>query len=220
MARETRKCGTCGNPIIVNRQSLDNIAFYQGYYHHANCLISKAENGVLSGKRVANWENLLNKIPQLQEDAKKKLYYPMMQDEFNDYLLNHYDVTVISNRFWNIISDLGLGNYKHKKCKPIDIETIFHTWKWGQKHLDKIAANNKAKHKGPSNDEQRLNYDLAIVIQHVGDYKKHITETKEQAEVIAKHTENKNKINYEQLYSQSNSQKQTDSILDLMNDIF
>ena len=100
------------------------------------------------------------------------------------------------------------------------METVFQTWKWGQKHLDKIASNNKTKHRGPINDEQRLNYDLAIVVQHVGDYKKHVTETKEQAETVAKHTENKNKINYEQLYAQSSSQQQTDSIIDLMNDIF
>ena len=220
MARETRKCGTCGNPIIVNRQNIDNIAFYQGYHHHLGCLVSKAENGIASGKHVANWERLLNRIPELQAESKRRLEHCAIQDEFNDYLLQHYDVTVISNRFWNIVGDLGLGSYKHKKCKPIDMDTIFQTWKWGQKHLDKIAANNKTKHRGPSNDEQRLNYDLAIVVQHVGDYKKHIIETKEQAEVVAKHTENKNKINYEKLYSQSNSQQQTDSIIDLMNDIF
>lgn len=220
MARETRKCGTCGKDIIVSRQNLDNIAFYQGYHHHVGCLVSKAEKGIESGKRVANWEKLLNKIPELQAESKRRLEYTIIQDEFNDYLLMHYDVTAVSNRFWNIVSDLGLGSYKHKKCNPIDMETIMGTWKWGQKHLDKIAANNKAKHKGPSNDEQRLNYDLAIVVQHVGDYKKHITSTKEEAAMVEERIEKQSKINYENLYKQSTSQAHSNSILDLMNEIF
>ena len=220
MARETRKCGTCGNPIIVNRQNLNNIAFYQGYHHHVGCLVSKAEKGIESGKRVANWEKLLSRIPELQAESKRRLEHTMIQDEFNDYLLEHYDVISVSNRFWNIISDLELGSYKHKKCKPIDMQTIMDTWKWGHHHLDRIAANNKTKHKGPSNDEQRLNYDLAIVIKHVGDYKKHMIETKEEAAMVEERIEKQNKINYENLYKQSTSQAQSESILDLMNEIF
>lgn len=171
MARETRKCGTCGNSIIVNRQNIDNVAFYQGYHHHVGCLIEKANKGVESGKRVANWERLLNRIPELQAESKRRLWHSVVQDEFNDYLLEHYDVFAVSNRFWNIVGELGLGSYKRQKCKPVDMDTIFQTWKWGQKNLDKIAANNKANNKGPSNDEQRLNYDLAIVLKHIGDYK-------------------------------------------------
>lgn len=220
MARETRKCGTCGKDIIVNRQNLDNIAFYQGYHHHVGCLVNKAEEGIKSGKRVANWERLLNKIPELQAESKRKLGHSVVQDEFNDYLLEHYDVTAVSNRFWNIANDLANGNYKRKKCNPVDLDTLFQTWKWGQKHLDKIAANNKAKHKGPSNDEQRLNYDLAIVVQHVGDYKKHITSTKEEQAMVEERIEKQSKINYENLYKQSASQAHSDSILDLMNEIF
>jgi hypothetical protein len=204
----------------VSRQNLDNIAFYQGYHHHVGCLVSKAEKGIESGKRVSNWERLLNKIPELQAESKRRLGHSVVQDEFNDYLLEHYDVTAVSNRFWNIANDLANGNYKRKKCYPVDLDTLFQTWKWGQKHLDKIAANNKAKHKGPSNDEQRLNYDLAIVVQHVGDYKKHITSTKEEAAMVEERIEKQSKINYENLYKQSTSQAHSDSILDLMNEIF
>lgn len=220
VARETRKCGTCGNPIIVNRQNLDNIAFYQGYYHHVGCLVDKANKGVESGKRVANWVRLLNRIPELKAESKRKLEYTMVQDEFNDYLLQHYDVIAVSNRFWNIVNELGNGIYKRQKCKPIDIDTIMGTWKWGQHHLDKIAASNKTNNRGPSNDDQRLNYDLAIVIKHVGDYKKHITSTKEEAAIVTERIEKQNKINYEELYKQSESKSQREDILDLMDEIF
>lgn len=220
MARETRKCGTCGNPIIVNRQNLDNIAFYQGMHHHLGCLTNKAEKGIESGKRIANWERLLNRMPELQAESKRRLGHSVIQDEFNDYLLAHYDVEAVSNWFWNIVNEVGNGNYKRKKCKPIDIDTIFQTWKWGQHHLDNIASSNKAKNKGPTNDAQRLNYDLAVVISHVGDYKKHITSTKEEEARVIERIEKQNKINYEELYKQSESKSQREDILDLMDEIF
>lgn len=169
-----RKCGTCGNDIIVSRHNLDNVVFYQNRYHHIECILDKIEQGIKSGKRIANWEKLQNRISELQEKAKENLYHGVVRDEFNEYLLEYYDVVSISNRFWQIVEEIENGIYKRKKCRPIDIETLMEAWKWGQKNLDKIAASNRAKNKGPQNDEQRLNYDLAIVLQHINQYKKYI----------------------------------------------
>ena len=165
-----RKCGTCGQDIVVDRHNLDNIAFYQNRYHHVGCLVDKANKGIASGKRVAIWEKLLNRIPELQEEAKKNLGHGLIRDEFNEYLLNHYDIISVPNRFWQIIEDIGNGNYRKNKCRPTDIDRIFQTWKWGQSNLDKIASNNKIKNKGTKNDDERLNYDLAIVLKHVPQY--------------------------------------------------
>ena len=165
-----RKCGTCGQDIVVDRHNLDNIAFYQNRYHHVGCLVDKANKGIASGKRVAIWEKLLNRIPELQEEAKKNLGHGLIRDEFNEYLLNHYNIISVPNRFWQIIEDIGNGNYRKNKCRPTDIDRIFQTWKWGQSNLDKIASNNKIKNKGPKNDDERLNYDLAIVLKHVPQY--------------------------------------------------
>lgn len=215
-----RKCGTCGKIITINRHSIDNIVYYQTRYHHLDCFVEKVKKGANAKRNSAHWKEVLNNIQKLQEDAKNKLKHPMIRDEFNNYLIEQYDVSAISGAFWTVVEDIGNGIYKRKKCRPIDMDTILQTWKWGQKHLDKIAANNKAKNRGPINGSQRLPYDLAIVLQHVDDYKKHITETKEQKEVIAKHIETSNKINYEQLYAQSNNQNRSESIIDLMNDIF
>ena len=154
----------------MDRHNLDNIAFYQNRYHHVGCLVDKANKGIASGKRVAIWEKLLNRIPELQEEAKKNLGHGLIRDEFNEYLLNHYNIISVPNRFWQIIEDIGNGNYRKNKCRPTDIDRIFQTWKWGQSNLDKIASNNKIKNKGPKNDDERLNYDLAIVLKHVPQY--------------------------------------------------
>ena len=107
---------------------------------------------------------------RVAEEAKKNLGHGLIRDEFNEYLLNHYDIISVPNRFWQIIEDIGNGNYRKNKCRPTDIDRIFQTWKWGQSNLDKIASNNKIKNKGPKNDDERLNYDLAIVLKHVPQY--------------------------------------------------
>lgn len=215
-----RKCGTCEQDIIVDRHNLDDIAFYNNRYHHVDCLLDKANNGIKSGKRISNWEKLLNRIPELKEKAKQKIKHSIIRDEFNEYLLNHYDVITISNRFWSAIEDIGNGIYRNKKCRKTDMETIFNAWSFYQNNLDKINMNNKEKHRGPTTDGQRINYDLAIIVQHIGDYQKNITATKEESARAEEHIEKQNKINYKELYSQSNNQGASNDILDLMDEIF
>lgn len=212
-----RKCGTCGQDIVVDRHNLDNIAFYQNRYHHVKCLMDKANNGIQSGKRVANWEKLLNRIPELQLEAKKSLEHGVIRDEFNEYLLNHYDIISVPNRFWQIIEDIGNGNYRKNKCRPTDIDRIFQTWKWGQSNLDKIASNNKIKNKGPKNDDERLNYDLAIVLKHVPQYLAYEAKNKAVAAEI------KNTSAFEDIDLSRIGQKKTEKkndVSDIFDDFF
>ena len=212
-----RKCGTCGQDIVVDRHNLDNIAFYQNRYHHVKCLMDKANNGIQSGKRVAIWEKLLNRIPELQEEAKKNLGHGLIRDEFNEYLLNHYDIISVPNRFWQIIEDIGNGNYRKNKCRPTDIDRIFQTWKWGQSNLDKIASNNKIKNKGPKNDDERLNYDLAIVLKHVPQYLAYEAKNKAVAAEI------KNTSAFEDIDLSRIGQKKTEKkndVSDIFDDFF
>ena len=212
-----RKCGTCGQDIVVDRHNLDNIAFYQNRYHHVGCLADKANKGIASGKRVAIWEKLLNRIPELQEEAKKNLGHGLIRDEFNEYLLNHYDIISVPNRFWQIIEDIGNGNYRKNKCRPTDIDRIFQTWKWGQSNLDKIASNNKIKNKGPKNDDERLNYDLAIVLKHVPQYLAYEAKNKAVAAEI------KNTSAFEDIDLSKIGQKKTEKkndVSDIFDDFF
>lgn len=212
-----RKCGTCGQDIVVDRHNLDNIAFYQNRYHHVGCLTDKANKGIASGKRVAIWEKLLNRIPELQEEAKKNLGHGLIRDEFNEYLLNHYDIISVPNRFWQIIEDIGNGNYRKNKCRPTDIDRIFQTWKWGQSNLDKIASNNKIKNKGPKNDDERLNYDLAIVLKHVPQYLAYEAKNKAVAAEI------KNTSAFEDIDLSRIGQKKTEKkndVSDIFDDFF
>lgn len=213
-----RKCGTCGQDIIVDRHNLDDVAFYNNRYHHVNCLLNKANDGIKSGKRVSVWEKLLNRIPELKEAAKQKIKHGIIRDEFNEYLLNHYDVITISNRFWNVVEDVGNGIYRKKKCRQTDMETIFGAWSFYQNNLDKINMNNKAKHRGPTTDEQRINYDLAIIIQHIGDYQRNITQEKLEAIEKKAQQDNTVEIDYNKV-QRKNESNGLDDISDLIDSL-
>lgn len=180
-SKTTRKCGKCGEQITIDRQSLNEIVFYQNKFYHIDCFVEKANQGMNSTRYAKHWQEVLDRLSEFQAEARRRLEHYMIRDEFNNYLLANYDVCTVSERFWQIVEDIENGSYKRKKCKPVDMQLLMDTWKWGQKNLDKIALNNKARNKGPKNDEQRLNYDLAIVLQHVGDYKKY--KVKEQMNI-------------------------------------
>lgn len=218
----TRICGKCGNEITIDRQNINNLVYYQNRFYHLGCFMEKINKGLESKRYGARWREIQKQLPELQAEAKRRVEYGMLQDEFTEYLLSNYDVYSVSNRFWNLVSDLANGEYKGKKCRPIDISTLMAVWKWGQKKLDKIAANNKAKNKGPQNDEQRLNYDLAIILQHVGDYKKHIEKEKATREEIIQATRKQPKIDYSSLSknTQVKTEIDTSDMSVLINEIF
>ena len=221
-SKTTRKCGKCGEKITIDRQSLNNIVYYQNKFYHIDCFVEKANQGMDSTRYAAHWQEILNRLPEFQAEAKRRLEHYMIRDEFNDYLLANYDVYAVSERFWNIAEDISNGIYKRKKCKAIDMQTLMDAWKWGQKKLDKIAANNKAKNKGPQNDEQRLNYDLAIILQHIGDYKKHVEKEKVAREEIIQATKKQPKIDYSSLNknTQTKTEIDTSDMSVLINEIF
>jgi hypothetical protein len=221
-----RNCTACKESIEISRSDLTNVIYYDKAYYHKACFCERAEKRSQSKcKKQKEWQSALNNISELEIDTKRMLKSSLDQGDLNEWLLRHYDISVVPKRFWQIVADLERGAYKGKRCKPVTMETLLGAWKWGQKKLDSIANNNKMKHTGPQNDEARITYDLAVLVQKVplyltqketGAYNEaRIQETKEKA-VRA------NMFNYEELSKQavSSTQEESNDILDLMNEIF
>lgn len=216
-----RKCDKCKEEMMISLKDVDDIIYYNNLYYHKHCFVSKATRNALSNQSYAEkWQTILDNLPAIEAETKVILRHNVGKEILNKWLLEHYDVDVVPSSFWTLVADLKNGKYKSQKCKPIQTDTLAAMWKWGQNNLDKIYANNKNKHKGPSNDADRLNYDLAILLKHSGDYMKYITRTKEEASEIATRVEKANKFDYEKIYKESKKQEAQTDILDLMNDIF
>ena len=79
----------------------------------------------------------------------------------------YYDIIEVPKRIFNAAADLEMGKYQNRKCKPVPMNVLYECWKWCQKKLNDINQYNRAHNKGPSNDSDRLAYDLAVVLGKV-----------------------------------------------------
>ena len=215
-----RKCAACPKPIEIDKEHTSNIVYYKKKYYHSNCFCDLAtKRSQAKIKSASEWKDALDNLWELEADTKKMLESALTKDELNDWLLAHYDVTVVPSRFWQIVADLERGIYKGKKCKSVPMETLLGAWEWGQKKLDSIAKNNKTNRRGPQNDEARLVYDLAILIGHISDYTKYINKIK-SAEI---ERENKRKeeikVDYNKIKTSSNDNHGLDDINELLDDL-
>lgn len=170
-----RKCAKCKGEIEIDRNNITNIVNYQGKYYHSGCFEVFATQRAASKRgNYEQWQKALVNLWHIETETIKALERFCAKDDLNMWLLDHYDVSVVPTYFWQVVADLENGKYKQQKCKPMSIDMLYNMWMWGQKRLDDINERNKINHSGPQSDSDRLRYDLAILISHTEDYKKHI----------------------------------------------
>ena len=214
-----RKCAKCKGEIEINKKNICNVLQFQDKYYHYDCFEAMATEKAQSNRgKPQMWQDALDRIWDIEDETKKMLEQFCAKDDLNTWLLDNYDIVMIPTRFWQVVADLGVGKYKNKRCKPIPVKNLYDCWKWGQIHLDKIAANNKLNHKGPTNDADRLRYDLAILITKYPSFLKY----KSKMAVVAATSnikEKQPKIDYSTLGNNKPTDSDSD-ILDLMDEIF
>ena len=177
-----RKCAQCKEAIEIDNNNIVDVICYEKSYYHKHCFCALAEKRSQSKRgKPEKWQAALNNIYQIEAETVQTLRSLCAKDELNAWLLEHYDITAVPARFWQIVADLECGKYKGRQCKPVSMDTLLGAWKWGQRKLNKINANNKAKSNWKMDDSQRVLYDLAIIASKVPLYLLKKTE-KEAAE--------------------------------------
>lgn len=221
-----RKCKQCKETIVIDADNIQGVALYSKSYYHTDCLRSNAEQKVTAkrGKWQA-WATALEQIEKYEQEAYHSIRAFAVRNELNKYILDNYDVVAVPSRFWQVLADLENGKYRQKTCRPVSTEDVLGAWKWGQNKLDKIALNNQINKRGPDADEGRIMYDLSIVVQHVGDYrrhKKHIELQAAAAKIDLEKDKAQTSVNYEVICKnkENNRQHDEDNINDLIDEIF
>ena len=223
-ATKTRTCHECKEKIKVNMNNIYGIIYYKHNYYHKDCFCKIAEGHIQSGRgKPQDWKEALDHIDELERHAKEllssRIIYKNNTDDLNEYLLSQYDVISITGRFWQVVADLNNGIYRRKRCKKVATETLLETWKWYQQKLNDINMYNKAHNKGPKNDEERIPYDLAIVVQKVPEYLAY--KEKQKAAEIEREISKKENINidYSKIKSINNNNDGLDDISDLLEEL-
>lgn len=166
-----RKCAKCKGEIEIDRNNISSVLQFQGKYYHSDCFESMAEQKASSNRgKPEQWRDALDRLWELEAETKKMLEHFFVKDELNVWLLSNYDITMIPTRFWQVVAELEGGMYKGKRCKPVGISTLYGCWKWGQRKLNEINQYNKSQNKGPTDDNARLMYDMAILIGKIPNY--------------------------------------------------
>lgn len=192
----TRKCTKCKEQIVIDVDNISGIVRYKDLFYHSACFVEYCQGRAAKKSSSPVWQQLLNDMSPVENAAKEKISYKLSKDRLNEYLLSHYDVVAVPDRFWNVVAEIENGEYKQKKCNPVSISMLLDVWKWGQKNLDIINRNNKKSGKGPKDDNQRISYDLAILVGKVPNYLKQQAKRElEEAERKAMEKENL-KIDY------------------------
>lgn len=221
----TRKCFHCSQKIdVTNKENLGHVLRYKDRYYHTTCFIELAESRVARNDRhSASWQEALDNIDQLIEDAKKSIVAKKINpktDTLNDYLRMEYHVSgSFSQRFWSIIMDIGNGIYKRRRCQPIDCDTLLDMWRYYRKELNSTYTYNKA-HGNLMEYETRALYDLAILMGKYGAYQREMA--KREAEEVERQKQRKEtvKIDYSKIINNTKKENTLRDISSLVDDIF
>ena len=214
----TRKCACCKGEIEIDVHDIKDVIFYNKLYYHANCFEEMAKQKAASKRgKPQMWQEALDRLWELEAETNKMLKSALTKDELNDWLLAHYDVAVVPVRLWQIVADLERGAYKGKRCRPVSMEMLLGVWKWGQRKLDEIAANNRANHKGPADDNARLVYDLAILVGKVPSYLTYKEKQKTTVIELARNT-SYDEVDMSRIGQQKKEVKK--DISDIFNDLY
>lgn len=216
-----RKCNACKQAIKIHSDNIKDVVYYKKLYYHSECFHDMAERKSQQKRgNPAEWKAAIDNIEQFERDAvnvlSSRLSYLGAKDDLNDYLLSQYNVVSVPDRFWQVVADLNNGIYKHKRCKKISTDVLLETWKWGQHKLNEINKKNKMSHKGPTDDAQRIPYDLAILVTKVPNYLAH--KAKQEAMVEEMKREISSRIDYNNIHVAESKSEGLDDISDILNE--
>ena len=168
--------------------------------------------------------NLLNsqEIIQIKKESYNHLIHSIERQCVYEFILDIYDLNIIPTNIWRKISDIYSGLYKGMSIS-IPPEHLLDMWKRKIDMLNDIADRNRAKGIKMSAD-QRLNYDLSILVNKYDSYlkwleKQKIIEAENNKNRELKKTEIATSIINTKANESSENQK-NDDMSNLVDDIF
>lgn len=211
-----RICQHCQHEMLITADNINDVVKYRGKYYHQACFVAYMQTRMAKEPQNAErLQSILINIDKLVSSAKSALMQTYNRDALNEYLLQHYTVVGFSGRFWQKVADLANGKYNNRPSIAVGTDELLDMWRWAQKDLDSIYKYNREN----GNDmvgENRVHYDLAVVIRKYGEYK----QAKSQMKIDAMKYANikSDKLNISKIKSPTKNTSQ--DISDILGDIF
>lgn len=189
----TRTCKKCKEKINIALKNLNSGEFvkYKSAFYHTDCFIDQANKMISKNNKASiTWQEALDNLDEYKSEARNVVKFTLYRDALNEHLIDNYEVAALSSYFWNVIAEIENGQYRKKRCKKISISEILDMWEYYQPELDKTYKEN-LRRGNEMFGEDRVRYDLAIIIKNYEKIKKGIAKEKAKAAEATKAEEPK-----------------------------
>ena len=215
-----RKCSCCGEDFYISKDNIDDAIYYDKKTYHSSCFInicnkrSQMKRADVSQK----WTWVLNHLDSIKQESYEHLKLAVIKEDVFNFIKDAYDVTIIPTTVWQKLSNIYNGTFKGMTY-GIPPEHLLDMWERKIDMLNGIANRNNTKGR-TMNVDQRINYDLSVLVNKYDSYLKWLEKQKilEAEKEIEK---NENIVGKTIGYVTQKSEKNnSDDISDLVDDIF
>ncbi len=173
-----RKCSCCEEYFYINNENIEDAIYYDKKTYHSSCFInicnkrSKMKREDVSQK----WTWVLNNLEHIREESFNHLSLAITKEDVFNFIKDAYDVTIIPTTVWQKLGDIYNGTFKGMTI-GIPPKHLLDMWKRKIDMLNGIANRNSTK--GITmNVNQRINYDLSILVNKYDSYLKWLEKQK------------------------------------------
>lgn len=217
-----RKCACCKSDIAVSISSLNEVIYYDKKTYHSKCFIemcvkrSKMKRPDVSEK----WKYILNSLDKIRDESYNHFDIAIIKEAIFLFIKEAYDISIIPTSVWQKLGNIYAGTYKGMGA-GIPPEHLIDMWKQKIDMLNTLASTNTKKGRSMTS-EQRINYDLSVLINKYDRYLKWL-EKQKVLEAETKNINSQNGSNITRVIIENKVQetnKNNDDMADLVDDIF
>ncbi len=219
-----RKCGCCGNEFYIGKKNIGNAIYYDKKTYHSSCFISLCEKRINGNRKdiAQRWTRILNNLDSLKQESFEHFNTAIVKEEIFEFIKVEYDITIIPSTVWQKIGNIYAGTFKGMS-EGIPPHHLLDMWERKIDMLNATADKNRTRGKSMS-AEQRLNYDLTILVNKYDSYLKWLEKQKIiEAENKKAIEDRKTEISVSVISvkaSEGSLQQKNDDMSDLVDDIF
>lgn len=173
-----RKCGCCGEYFYINKNNICEAIYYDNKTYHSSCFINICEKRSKNKRKDISqkWTQIYENIELIKEDTRLKLLDAIERNDIFEFIKEAYDLTIIPSTVWQKLSNIYAGTFKGMTV-GIPPSHLLDMWKKKINILNGIASKNESKgvHLEP---DQRLNYDLSVLVNKYDSYLKWLEKEK------------------------------------------
>lgn len=215
-----RKCSCCGEDFYISKDNIDDAIYYDKKTYHSSCFINICnKRSQMKREDVSQkWTWVLNHLDSIKQESYEHLKLAIVKEDVFNFIKDTYDITIIPTTVWQKLSNIYNGTFKGMTY-GIPPEHLLDMWERKIDMLNGIANRNNTKGK-TMNADQRINYDLSVLVNKYDSYLKWLEKQKilEAEKEIEK---NENIVGKTIGYvAQKTEKNNSDDISDLVDDIF